>query len=86
MARVVPYYCQRILPPVLRGERVLVAAHGNSLRALAMVLDRMTPESVTTLRTRHRRAGDLHAQRGFHGEVEGHGGVNAPLRSGALSR
>jgi len=28
---------------------VLVAAHGNSLRALAMVLDRMTPESVTTL-------------------------------------
>jgi 2,3-bisphosphoglycerate-dependent phosphoglycerate mutase len=49
VARVVPFYCQRILPPVLRGERVLVAAHGNSLRALAMVLDQMTPESVTTL-------------------------------------
>jgi 2,3-bisphosphoglycerate-dependent phosphoglycerate mutase len=49
VARVVPFYCQRILPPVLRGERVLVAAHGNSLRALAMVLDQMTPESVSTL-------------------------------------
>ena len=43
MARVVPFYCQWILPPVLRGERVLVAAHGNSLRALAMVLDQLTP-------------------------------------------
>ena len=48
-ARVLPYYVQEILPRVLRGERVLVAAHGNSLRALAMVLDQMTPESVTTL-------------------------------------
>jgi 2,3-bisphosphoglycerate-dependent phosphoglycerate mutase len=49
VARVIPFYCQRILPPVLRGERVLVAAHGNSLRALAMVLDQMTPESIPTL-------------------------------------
>ncbi|MCC3243911.1 2,3-bisphosphoglycerate-dependent phosphoglycerate mutase [Methylocystis sp. WRRC1] len=49
VARVLPFYCQRILPPVMRGERVLVAAHGNSLRALAMVLDQLTPESVTKL-------------------------------------
>ncbi len=49
VARVIPFYCQRILPPVLRGERVLVAAHGNSLRALAMVLDQMTPESIPSL-------------------------------------
>jgi len=34
---------------VLRGQSVLVAAHGNSLRALCMVLDQLTPESVTTL-------------------------------------
>ena len=33
----------------MRGERVLVAAHGNSLRALAMVLDQLTPETVPTL-------------------------------------
>lgn len=49
VARVLPFYCQRILPPVMRGERVLVAAHGNSLRALAMVLDQLTPETVPTL-------------------------------------
>ena len=38
-ARVLPYYIQEILPRVMRGERVLVSAHGNSLRALVMVLD-----------------------------------------------
>jgi 2,3-bisphosphoglycerate-dependent phosphoglycerate mutase len=48
-ARVLPYYIQEILPRVLRGERVLVAAHGNSLRALVMVLDRHTTESITRL-------------------------------------
>ncbi len=46
VARVLPYYCAEILPRVLRGERVLVAAHGNSLRALVMVLDRLTPETI----------------------------------------
>ncbi len=46
VARVLPYYCDEILPRVLRGERVLIAAHGNSLRALLMVLDRLTPETV----------------------------------------
>ena len=49
VARVVPFYVQYILPIVLREEPVLVAAHGNSLRALCMVLEKMTPESVTTL-------------------------------------
>jgi len=48
-ARVLPYYIQEILPRVLRGEQVLVAAHGNSLRALAMVLDRHTTDSITKL-------------------------------------
>ena len=38
-----------ILPRVLRGETVLVAAHGNSLRSLIMVLDRMTKESILKL-------------------------------------
>jgi 2,3-bisphosphoglycerate-dependent phosphoglycerate mutase len=49
VARVLPYYCAEILPRVLRGERVLVAAHGNSLRALVMVLDRLTPETIPTM-------------------------------------
>jgi 2,3-bisphosphoglycerate-dependent phosphoglycerate mutase len=48
-ARVLPYYIQEILPRVMRGERVLVAAHGNSLRALVMVLDRHTKESILKL-------------------------------------
>jgi 2,3-bisphosphoglycerate-dependent phosphoglycerate mutase len=45
-ARVLPYYIQEIQPRVLRGERVLVAAHGNSLRALVMVLDRLSPQEI----------------------------------------
>ncbi len=46
IARVVPYYCQEILPRVLRGERTIVAAHGNSLRALVMVLDRLNRDTI----------------------------------------
>ena len=49
VARVLPYYCQNILPAVLRGERTLVAAHGNSLRALVMVLDRLTPKTIPSM-------------------------------------
>jgi 2,3-bisphosphoglycerate-dependent phosphoglycerate mutase len=45
-ARVLPYYVQEILPRVLRGEQVLVAAHGNSLRALVMVLEKLDKESI----------------------------------------
>lgn len=48
-ARVLPYYITRILPDVLAGKRVLVAAHGNSLRALVMVLDGLSREAVTGL-------------------------------------
>jgi 2,3-bisphosphoglycerate-dependent phosphoglycerate mutase len=47
LARVLPYYCQNILPCVLRGEQTLVVAHGNSLRALLMVLERATPKTIT---------------------------------------
>ncbi|HWG04565.1 MAG TPA: 2,3-bisphosphoglycerate-dependent phosphoglycerate mutase [Beijerinckiaceae bacterium] len=46
LARTLPYYCQEILPCVLRGERALVVAHGNSLRALLMVLEKATPETI----------------------------------------
>jgi 2,3-bisphosphoglycerate-dependent phosphoglycerate mutase len=49
LARALPYYVTEILPRVLRGERVLVSAHGNSLRALVMVLDKHTPDSITKL-------------------------------------
>src|SRR6201990_2557521 len=46
LARTLPYYVQEILPGVLRGQRTLVAAHGNSLRALIMVLEKLSPEGI----------------------------------------
>lgn len=48
-ARVLPYYISEILPRVMRGENVLVSAHGNSLRALVMVLDKHTTSSISKL-------------------------------------
>ncbi|MGJ8569423.1 MAG: 2,3-bisphosphoglycerate-dependent phosphoglycerate mutase [Hoeflea sp.] len=48
-ARVWPYYMTEILPRVLRGETVLVAAHGNSLRSLLMILDRLTREQILSV-------------------------------------
>ncbi len=49
VARVLPYYCQTILPVVLSGERAVVVAHGNSLRALVMVLDKLTPQTIPSM-------------------------------------
>ena len=48
-ARVWPYFIRTILPRVMGGERVLVAAHGNSLRALVMVLDGLGQDEITGL-------------------------------------
>jgi len=48
-ARVWPYYLTRILPDVMAGRRVLVSAHGNSLRALVMVLDGLNQDEVVKL-------------------------------------
>ncbi len=47
--RVLPYFREHILPVVLGGKSVLVAAHGNSLRALIMELDQLGPDEVTQL-------------------------------------
>ena len=46
VARVVPYWQERIAPRVAAGERVLVAAHGNSLRALIKYFDAMSDEAI----------------------------------------
>ncbi|RMH32724.1 MAG: 2,3-bisphosphoglycerate-dependent phosphoglycerate mutase [Nitrospirae bacterium] len=48
-ARVIPYFERRILPKLLAGKNVLVVAHGNSLRALVMHLDRLSKEEVLEL-------------------------------------
>lgn len=47
--RVLPYYERRIKPCLQKGETILIAAHGNSLRALVMELDRLTKEEVLEL-------------------------------------
>jgi len=46
VARVVPYWQERIAPRVSKGERLLVAAHGNSLRALIKYLDGKSDEAI----------------------------------------
>ena len=45
-ARVLSYYIQEILPRVLGGKNVIVSAHGNSLRALVMVLEKLSPGQI----------------------------------------
>ena len=47
--RVVPFYEKEIVPQIQRGENVLIAAHGNSLRALVKHLDNMGDEEVLGL-------------------------------------
>ena len=46
LARALPYYMYQIQPHVLAGRTVLVAAHGNSLRALIMALEGLTREQI----------------------------------------
>ena len=46
VARVVPYWKEHIAPRVAGGERVLVAAHGNSIRALIKYFDDLSDEAI----------------------------------------
>lgn len=45
-ARTLPYFEAKILPPAAAGKNVLVAAHGNSLRAIVMSLEKLTSEQI----------------------------------------
>jgi len=49
LARVLPYWESAILPHVKAGERLIIVAHGNSLRSLVMHLDNLTREEVIEL-------------------------------------
>ena len=49
VARVVPFWNDSIAPAILRDRRVLVAAHGNSLRALIKHLDHLSDEAIVAL-------------------------------------
>ena len=46
IARAWPYFEENILPDMKAGKRVLIAAHGNSLRSLVMKFEKMTPEQI----------------------------------------
>ncbi len=46
IARTVPYFEAEIKPRMAAGERVLIAAHGNSLRALVMYLEKLSEEEI----------------------------------------
>ena len=47
--RVLPYFEAEIMPKVISGSSILIAAHGNSLRALIMKLDSISPEDIVKL-------------------------------------
>lgn len=49
IARVIPYYLEEIKPQMKAGKRIIIAAHGNSLRALVMYLDKMSKDEVLGL-------------------------------------
>ena len=46
LARTLPYFVTDILPAVMQGKTVLVAAHGNSLRSICMVLERLGKDEI----------------------------------------
>ena len=68
VARFVPYYTDVIVPDLRAGKTVLIAAHGNSLRALVKYLDEMSDEDVvglnipTGIPLRYDLDGDLQAE------------------------
>ena len=47
--RVLPYFEREIMPKVKKGLNILVAAHGNSLRALVMHLEKISSEEIVKL-------------------------------------
>jgi 2,3-bisphosphoglycerate-dependent phosphoglycerate mutase len=49
VARFLPYWTETIAPAIRHGQRVLISAHGNSLRALVKHLDRVSDEEIVGL-------------------------------------
>ena len=44
--RVLPYFKKEILPLIINGNNILISAHGNSLRALVMFIEKLSPEEI----------------------------------------
>ncbi len=49
VARVVPYWQEVIVPEILAGHKIIIAAHGNSLRALVKYLDNISDKDILEL-------------------------------------
>jgi len=49
IARVLPFWNESIVPAISKNEKVIISAHGNSLRALIKYLDHLSNEEVTAL-------------------------------------
>jgi 2,3-bisphosphoglycerate-dependent phosphoglycerate mutase len=49
VARVVPFWRQEIVPKLKRGEKILIVASGNSLRAIVKYLDKVSPQDIVGL-------------------------------------
>jgi 2,3-bisphosphoglycerate-dependent phosphoglycerate mutase len=49
VARFLPYWHQAIVPTIQAGKKVIIAAHGNSLRALVKYLDKISDEAIVGL-------------------------------------
>jgi 2,3-bisphosphoglycerate-dependent phosphoglycerate mutase len=49
VARFLPYWHETIAPAIRSGERVIIAAHGNSLRALVKYLDNISDQEIVAL-------------------------------------
>jgi 2,3-bisphosphoglycerate-dependent phosphoglycerate mutase len=49
MARVMPFWTERIVRALRNQQKVIVSAHGNSLRALVQYIDKLSDEEVTKL-------------------------------------
>jgi len=49
VARAIPYFEREILPKVKAGKRLIIAAHGNSLRAIVKYLDNISDEEIVNL-------------------------------------
>jgi 2,3-bisphosphoglycerate-dependent phosphoglycerate mutase len=49
VARVLPYWHEILVPAIKSGKRILITAHGNSLRALVMYLDNMSEDDIVGL-------------------------------------
>ena len=66
VARFLPYWHETIAPAVKAGQRVIIAAHGNSLRALVKYLDRVTGQGHSRTQHPHRHPAGLRAEGGPH--------------------